>query len=119
MMATWKDLDNESGSKKDEAEEEGNVALENEALGLVATEVSEATSEVGPPSEAELETDSKYENEVVSKSSRIELPKSLKELLSHFEHITNEMKDLKEKYVDLLKQHENTLLDLNDSKKEL
>jgi len=70
LMATWEDLDNESGSEKDEAEEEGNVALENEALGLVATEVSEATSEVeptsegGPPSKTESETDSEDENEI-------------------------------------------------------
>jgi len=36
-MATWEDLDSESGSEKEEAEDEANVAR-----GLVATVTSEA-----------------------------------------------------------------------------
>jgi len=46
------------------------------------------------------------------KISREELIESLKELLTHFELRTNELKYLKEKYVDLMKQQESTLLDL-------
>jgi len=55
---------------------------------------------------SEVESDSKYEdeNEVYSKIPREELIESFKELLTHFELRTNELKDLKEKYVDLMKQ---------------
>jgi len=88
-MATWEHLDNESGSDMDDAEEDAKVAA-----GLVAT----VTSEVEP------ESDSEEENEVYSKIPREELIESLKELLTHFELRTNELKDLKEKYVDLMKQ---------------
>jgi len=109
-MATCEDLDNESGSEKDEAEEEGNVVV-----GLVATEASD----VEPASDAEPETESKDKNEVYSKISKDELVESLKELLTRFEHKTNELNDLKEKYVDLVKQQEKTLLDLKESEKEL
>jgi len=63
-------------------------------------------------SEAEFDSESEDENEVYSKIPREELIESLKELLTHFELRTNELKDLKEKYVDLMKQHESTLLDL-------
>jgi len=62
-MATWEDLDSESGSEKGEAEDEANVAV-----GLVTT----LTSEVEPDS------DSKDENEVYSKIPREELIESLK-----------------------------------------
>jgi len=54
-MATWEDLDNESGSKKEEAINEANVAR-----GLVATVTSEAESDL----------ESKDENEVYSKIPR-------------------------------------------------
>jgi len=74
-------------------------------VGLVATEASDT----------EPETDSEDENEVYSKISIYEIVESLKELLTHFEHRTNELKDLKDKYVDLLKQQEKTLLDLKES----
>jgi len=97
LMATWDDLDSESGSKKEEAGDEANVAV-----GLIATLTSEA----------ELDSDSEDENEVYFKIPREELVESLKELLTHFELRTNELKDLKEKYVDLMKQQESTLLDL-------
>jgi hypothetical protein len=104
MMATWEDLDNESGSDKVDAEDEANVVV-----GLVATEASYV----------EPETDSEDENEVYSKIPNNELIKSLKELLTHFENRTNELKDLKEKYVDLSKQQEKTLLDRKECEKEL
>jgi len=81
LMATWEDLDSESGPDKDDDEDEANVAM-----GLVATEASEV----------EPDTDSEDENEVYSKIPRDELIESLKELLTHFEHRTNELKDLKE-----------------------
>jgi len=74
--------------KKEEAGDEANVAM-----GLVAT----LTSEVEPDS------DSEDENEVYYKIPREELIESLKELLTHFELRTNKLKDLKEKYVDLMK----------------
>ena len=99
-MATQEDLDSESGSNKEEADDEAKVAV-----GLVAT----LTSEV------EHESDSEDENEVYSKIPREELIESLKELLTHFEHRTNELSDLKEKYVALMKQQESTLLDLKAS----
>jgi len=103
-MATWEDLDSESGSEKEEAGDEANVAL-----GLVAKQ----TSEVEPDSDLE------DENEVYSKIPREELVESLKELLAHFELKTNELKDLKEKYVALMKQQESTLLDLKVSEEGL
>jgi len=59
-MATWEGLDSESGSEKEEAEDEANVVV-----GLVAT----LTSEVEPDS------DSEDENEVYSKIPREELMK--------------------------------------------
>jgi len=104
LMATWEDLDSESGSEKEEAEDEANVVV-----GLVAILTSEA----------EPDSDSEDENEVYSKIPREELVESLKELLTHFELRTNELKDLKEKYVDLMKQQESTLLDLKASEEGL
>ena len=56
-------------------------------MGLVATLTSED----------ELDSASEDENKVYSKISREELIESLKELLTHFELRTNELKDLKEK----------------------
>ena len=69
--------------------------------------------------EAEPDSDFKDENEVYSKIPKEELVESLKELLTHFELRTNELKYLKEKYVDLMKQQESTLLDLKLLKKDL
>jgi len=88
-MTTWEDLDSESESDKDDADEDAKVTV-----GLVATVTSEA----------EPESDLEEENEVYSKIPREELIESLKELLTHFELRTNELRDLKEKYVDLMKQ---------------
>jgi hypothetical protein len=69
-MVTWEDLDSESGSEKEEAEEDAKVVM-----GLVATETSEAHPD----------SDSEDENEVYSKIPREELVESFKELLTHFE----------------------------------
>jgi len=91
LMATWEDLDSESESDKDDFDEAAKIVVE-----LVATTTSEA----------ETESDS-------------ELIESLKELLTHFELRTNELKDLKEKYVVLMKQQESTLLDLKASEEGL
>jgi hypothetical protein len=85
-------LDSESASEKEEADEDAKVAV-----GLVATETSEA------------DPDSDSENEVYSKIPKEELIESLKELLTHFELRTNELKDLNKKYVVLMKQQESTL----------
>jgi len=103
-MATWEDLDSESGSEKEEAEEEANVVV-----GLVAIVTSKA----------ELDSDFEDENEVYAKIPKEELVESLKELLTHFEIRTNELIDLKEKYIVLIKQQESTLLDLNASEEGL
>jgi len=103
-MATWEDLDSESESDKDDADEGAKIAV-----GLVATATSEA----------EPESDSEEQNEVYSKIPGEELIESLKEILTHFEIRTNELKDLKEKYVDLMKQQELTLLDLKASEEGL
>jgi len=100
LMETWEDLDSESESDKINANEDAKVAV-----GLVATVTSET----------ELESDSEEENEVYSKIPREELIESLKELLTHFELGTNELKDLKEKYVDLIKQQESTLKAMTNS----
>jgi len=61
-MATWEDLDSESKSNKDDANEDAKVAV-----GLVATTTSEA----------EPESDLKEENEVYSKIPREALIESL------------------------------------------
>jgi len=103
-MATWEDLDSESGSENEEAEDEANVVV-----GLVASLTSEA----------EPNSDSEDENEVYCKIPWEELIESLKELLTLFELKTNELKDLNEKYVDLRKQQESTLLGLKASEEEL
>ena len=97
-------MESESGSEKEEAEEDANVAMR-----LMATKTSEA----------DPDSNSEDENEVYSKIPREELIESLKELLTHFEVRTNELKYLKEKYVDLMKQQESTLLDLKASEEGL
>jgi len=74
-MATWEDLESESGSDKDDADEDATVAV-----GLVAI----VTSEAGP------ESDLEEENEVYSKIPIEEFIESLKEILTHFELRTNE-----------------------------
>jgi len=103
-MATWEDLDSESESDKDDADEDAKV---------VARLVAIVTSEVEPESDSEEEID------VYSKIPKEELIESLKELLTDFELRTNELKDLKEKYVELMKQQESTILDLKASEEGL
>jgi len=78
-------------------------------VGLVATVTSEA----------EPNSDSEDKNEVYAKIPKEELVESLKELLTHFEIRTNELIDLKEKYIVLIKQQESTLLDLKASEEGL
>jgi len=70
LMATSEDLDSESGSEKEEAEDEANVVV-----GLVATLTSEA----------EPDYDSEDENEVYSKIPE----KNLLSLLKNSLHILN------------------------------
>ena len=53
------------------------------------------------------------------KFSKEEIIESLKELLTHFEVRTNELIDLKEKYIVLIKQQESILLDLKASEEGL
>jgi hypothetical protein len=65
-------------------------------VGLVATMVSDA----------EPGTDSEDENDIYSKITRSELIKSVKKLLSHFQTRSKEFKELKERFVSLLKLHE-------------
>jgi len=77
------------------------------------SESRSVTSEAIPDSESE------DENEVYSKIPIEELVESLKELLTHFELRTNELKDLKQKYVELMKQQESTILDLKSSEEGL
>jgi len=78
-------------------------------VGLVATVTSEE----------EPDLDSEDENEVYAKIPKEELVESLKELLTHFEIRTNELIDLKEKYIVVIKQQESTLLDLKASEEGL
>ena len=96
-METWEDLDSVSGSEKEEAEKEANVVV-----GLVTIVTSKA----------EPDSDSEDKNEVQAKIPKEELIESLKEILTHFEVRTNELIDLKEKYIVLIKQQESTLLNL-------
>jgi len=103
-MTSREDLDSESGSEKEEAEDEANVVV-----GLVATVTSEA----------EPDSDFEDENEVYAKIPKEKLDESLKELLTHFEIRTNELIDIKEKYIVLIKQQESTLLDLKASEEGL
>ena len=81
-MATWEDLDNESESDKDDAEDEANIAM-----GLVATVEDEKES-----SDVESCTDSENETEVYSKLTRSELIDFLKELLGHYENQSSELR---------------------------
>jgi len=103
LMATWEDLDNESESDKDDAEDEANIAM-----GLVATVENEKES-----SDAESYTDSENETEVYSKLTRSELIDSLKELLGHYENQSFELRRVKQRYIKLLKLHESTKMEMD------
>jgi len=86
LIATWEDLDNESDSDKDDAEDEANIAM-----ALVATIKDEKES-----SDVESCTDSENETEVYSKLTRFELIDSLKELLGHYENQSSELRRVKQ-----------------------
>jgi len=102
-MVTWEDLDNESESDKDDAEDEANIAM-----GLVATIEDEKES-----SDVESCTDSENETEVYSKLTRSELIDSLKELLGHYENQSSELRRVKQRYIKLLKLHESTKMEMD------
>jgi len=86
LMANWEDLDNESESDKDDAEDEANIAM-----GFDATVEDEKES-----SDAESCTDSENETEVYSKLTRSKLIDSLKELLGHYENQSSELRRVKQ-----------------------
>lgn len=98
-MAIWEDLENESGSDKDEVEDEANVAL-----GLVSTVASDA----------EFGTHSEDENEVYSKLTRAQLIDYVKEVFSLCQTRSKQMKELRDRYVNLLKLHEKTCLEMEN-----
>jgi len=103
LMATWEDLDNESESDKDDAEDEANIAM-----GLVATVEDEKES-----SDAESCADSENEIEVYSKLTRFELIDSLKKLFGHYENQSSELRRVKQRYIKLLKLHESTKMEMD------
>jgi hypothetical protein len=64
--------------------------------------------------DSESRTDSEDEDKVYSKLTRSELIDYVKELLSHFETKSKELKELKGRYVYLLKLHATTILDMKN-----
>jgi len=86
FIADCPDLQKENLNSKSRSDKEEAVDEENVVMVLVAT----VTSKVEP------ESDSEDENEVYSKIPREELIESLKKLLTHSEHKTNELNDLKD-----------------------
>jgi len=103
LMETWEDLDNESESDEEDAEDEANIAM-----ALVATVENEKES-----SDAESCIDSKNETEVYSKLTRSELIDSLKELLGHYENQSSELRNVKQRYIKLLRLHKSTKNELD------
>jgi len=93
LMATWEDLDNESESDKEDAEDEEKIAM-----ALVATKEIENES-----SDVESCADSESETEVNSKLTRSELIDFIKELLSLCENQSSELKKVKQQYGKLLR----------------
>ena len=85
-MTTWEDMDNQSESDAEDAEDEAKIAM-----ALVATVANEKES-----SDAESYTDSENETEVYSKLTRSELTDSLKELLGHYEKQSSELRKVKQ-----------------------
>lgn len=65
-------------------------------------------------SDVESETDSEDENKVYSKLTRPELIDFVKELISHYQTKSKELKSLLERYIKLLREHERTLLDMEN-----
>jgi len=103
LMATWEDLDNESKSDKDDAEDEANIAM-----ALVAAVEDEKES-----FDVESCTDSEDETDVYSKLTRSELIASLKELLGHYENKSSELRKVKQRYIKLLRLHDSTKNELD------
>ena len=97
LMATWEDLDNESESNEEDAEDEAKIAM-----ALVATDENES-------SDAESCTDFETETQVYSKLTRSELVDSIKELLSLYENQSSELKKVKQQYIKLVKLHDFTI----------
>jgi len=102
-MATWEDLDNESESDKEDAEDEAKVAM-----ALVATK--EDTDE---SSDAESCADSETKTQVYSKLTRRELVESIKELFNLHENQSSELKKQKQRYIKLVKLHDSTKNELD------
>ena len=75
---------------------------------LVATAENEQDS-----SDAESSTDSETETEVYSKLTRSEFIDSLKELLGHYENQSTELRRVKQQYIQLLKLHESTKMEMD------
>jgi len=98
LMATWEDLDNESESNKEDAEDEAKVTM-----ALVATE-----EEKDETSDAESSVDSETETQVYSKLTRRELVESIKELLNLHENQSSELMKYKQRYIKLAKLHDST-----------
>jgi len=102
-MATWEDLDNESESDEEDAEDEAKIAM-----ALVATVENESES-----SDAESCADSETETEVYCKLTRSELVDSIKELLGLYENQSSELKNVKQRYIKLVKLHDSTKNELD------
>jgi len=97
-MATWEDLDNESESDEEDAEDEAKIAMS-----LVATVEHKDES-----SDVESCTDSETETELYSKLTRSELVDSIKELLGLYENQFSELKKVKQHYIKLVTLHDST-----------
>jgi len=103
LIATWEDLDNESESDKDDAEDEANIAM-----GLVATVEDEKKS-----CDVESYTDYETETGVYSKLTNSDIIDSLKELLGHYINQSSELMRVKQRYIKLLKLHESTKMEMD------
>jgi len=100
-MATWDDLDKQSESEKEEVEEEANLAL-------VATIASDAESRI----------DSDDEDDVYSKLTRSELIETVKDLISHYQRKSKDLKVLKTKFDLLVRDNDRNNLLINDLEEE-
>jgi len=103
LMTTWEDMDNQSESDAEDAEDEAKIAM-----ALVATVANEKES-----SDAESYTDSESETKVYSELTISELIDSLKELLGHYENQSSELSKVKQRYIKLLRLHDSTKNELD------
>ena len=92
LMATWEDLDNESETNEEDAEDEAKIVM-----ALVATVENENES-----SDVESCVDSESDTEVYSKLTRSKLVDSIKELLGLYENQSSELKKVKQRYIKLV-----------------